>query len=82
MPLDKSDIAVSHRVGKSTPGKPPRQIIARITNYEVKHQLLKSNKALRMRVEDKEKPPLPKFKNVSINLFFFFLLLPGYVPPS
>ena len=66
VPLDKTDIAVSHRVGKSTPGK-PRQIIARITNYEVKHKLLKSNKALKMRVEDKEKPPLPKFKNVSIN---------------
>ena len=66
VPLDKSDIAVSHRVGKSTIGK-PRQIIARITNYDLKHKLLKSNKTLKMRVEDKEKPPLTKFKNVSIS---------------
>ena len=67
VPLDKSDIAVSHRVGKSTIGK-PRQIISRIKNYDLKHELLLSNKTLKMRVEDKKKkPPLTKFKNVSIS---------------
>ena len=41
-----ADIDVSHRTGKSTPDR-PRQIIARIRNYELKFKILKSAKNLR-----------------------------------
>lgn len=46
IPLQQSDITVSHRVGPTSSNK-PRQIIARIKNYDLKHQLLKSSKDLR-----------------------------------
>ena len=41
-----ADIEVSHRTGNSTPDR-PRQIIARIRNYELKFKILKSAKNLR-----------------------------------
>ena len=37
------DIEVSHRTGKSTPGR-LRQIINRIHNYQLKSEILKSTK--------------------------------------
>ena len=46
IPLKQSDITVSHRVGPTSSNK-PRQIIARMKNYDLKHQLLKSSKNLR-----------------------------------
>ena len=52
-----ADIEVSHRTGKSTPGR-PRQIIARIRNYDLKSKILKSAKNLRT---------TDGLKNISIN---------------
>ena len=52
-----ADIEVSHRTGKSTPGR-PRQIIARIRNYDLKSKILKSEKNLRT---------TDGLKNISIN---------------
>ena len=46
IPLKQSDITVSHRVGPTSSNK-PRKIIARIKNYDLKHQLLKSSKDIR-----------------------------------
>lgn len=46
VPLQESDIAVSHRVGPKSPTR-PRQIIAKITNYDLRHRLLKASKDLR-----------------------------------
>lgn len=46
VPLKQADIEVSHWVGPKNPAK-PRQIIARIKNYELRHRLLKSSKDLR-----------------------------------
>ncbi|KAK3082439.1 hypothetical protein FSP39_021807 [Pinctada imbricata] len=45
VPLEKSDLVVSHRVGKSDPSK-PRPIIARISNYNARHSLIKGSKNL------------------------------------
>lgn len=45
VPLAPTDLAVSHRVGKSSPSK-PRPIIARITNYHLRHRLIKESKNL------------------------------------
>ncbi|KAK3095800.1 hypothetical protein FSP39_019362 [Pinctada imbricata] len=45
IPIQQSDIAVSHRVGPTKSGK-PRPIIARITNYSLRHRLLKESKKL------------------------------------
>ena len=53
IPLQQSDITVSHRVGPTSSNK-PRQIIARINNYDLKHQLLKSSKDLR-KISGKER---------------------------
>jgi hypothetical protein len=44
--LSREDIDVSHRVGPKSEDR-PRQIIARINNYELRHCLLKSSKNLR-----------------------------------
>jgi hypothetical protein len=44
--LSREDIDVSHRVGPKSEER-PRQIIARINNYELRHRLLKSSKNLR-----------------------------------
>ena len=44
--LSRDDIDVSHRVGPKSEDR-PRQIIARIKNYELRHRLLKSSKHLR-----------------------------------
>ena len=55
VPLEKSDVVVSHRVGKTDPSR-PRQIIARISNYDARHQLLKSNKTLKSKANNKKKP--------------------------
>jgi hypothetical protein len=46
IPLQPNHTSVSHRVGPKRENK-PRQIIARITNYELKHKILKSSKNLR-----------------------------------
>ena len=59
VPLKASDIAVSHRVGKvpkedpedpkdpkDSKPKKPRPIIARITNYELRHRLIKESRQL------------------------------------
>ena len=59
VPLKASDIAVSHRVGKVPKEDPedpkdpkdpkpkkPRPIIARITNYELRHRLIKESRQL------------------------------------
>lgn len=46
IPMKREEIAVSHRVGPKRSDK-PRQIIARITNYELRHRMLKSSKHLR-----------------------------------
>ncbi|KAK3096482.1 hypothetical protein FSP39_000598 [Pinctada imbricata] len=46
VPIQQSDIAVSHRVGPSNTNK-PRPIIARITSYSARHLLLKGSKKLR-----------------------------------
>ena len=56
---------VSHRVGKTDPNR-PRQIIARISNYDARHQLLKSNKTLKSKANDK-KEPIPRFANASVS---------------
>ncbi|KAK3086271.1 hypothetical protein FSP39_016109 [Pinctada imbricata] len=45
VPLAPTEIAVSHRVGKVSPSK-PRPIIARITNYHLRHRLIKESKNL------------------------------------
>ena len=45
VPLDRTELVVSHRVGKSMPSK-PRAIIARITNYNIRHRLIKDSKKL------------------------------------
>ena len=65
VPLEKSDVVVSHRVGKTDPNR-PRQIIARISNYDARHQLLKSNKTLKSKANDK-KEPIPRFANASVS---------------
>ena len=57
VPLTKEDIVVSHRVGKRSEDK-PRPIIARISNYEKRHQLIKESRNLR-KVEG--------FESVSVN---------------
>lgn len=46
IPIKREEITVSHRVGPKNNDR-PRQIIARITNYELRHRLLKSSKQLR-----------------------------------
>ncbi|KAK3087095.1 hypothetical protein FSP39_001589 [Pinctada imbricata] len=46
IPMTSSDIEVSHRVGPKHPSR-PRQIIARIKNYELRHRLLRSSKKLK-----------------------------------
>ncbi|KAK3086912.1 hypothetical protein FSP39_025341 [Pinctada imbricata] len=46
VPLERKDLVVSHRVGKST-GPKPRAIIARINNYEIRHRLIRESKKLR-----------------------------------
>ena len=45
VPLTASEVAVSHRVGKpsASSDSKPRAIIARITNYNTRHQLLKQS---------------------------------------
>lgn len=45
--LDRSDIEISHRIGKPGNRSAPRQIIARLTSVDKKFQLLKSSKKLR-----------------------------------
>ncbi|KAK3089978.1 hypothetical protein FSP39_008164 [Pinctada imbricata] len=57
VPLEKSEIVVSHRVGPVSDRK-PRAIIARITNYEASHKLMKSSYKF---------AKLPGRKGVSIN---------------
>ena len=57
VPLDKSDLAVSHRVGKKQEDR-ARPIIARITNYQVRHDLIKGSKNL---------PEIEGFEKVSVN---------------
>ena len=57
VPLDKSDLAVSHRVGKKQEDR-ARPIIARITNYQVRHDLIKGSKNL---------PEIKDFEKVSVN---------------
>ncbi|KAK3096529.1 hypothetical protein FSP39_001066 [Pinctada imbricata] len=42
VPLEKNEVLVSHRVGRSTESK-PRAIIARISSYESRHQLIKNS---------------------------------------
>lgn len=42
IPIKREEITVSHRVGPKNNDR-PRQIIARITNYELRHRLLKSS---------------------------------------
>uniref|UniRef100_A0A8W8JGN7 Uncharacterized protein n=1 Tax=Magallana gigas TaxID=29159 RepID=A0A8W8JGN7_MAGGI len=46
IPVKREENIVSHRVGPKN-NDSPRQIIARITNYEVRHRLLKSSTQLR-----------------------------------
>ena len=55
--IQKTDIAVSHRVGPTKPNK-ARPIISRITNYALRHELLKASKELR-KIKD--------YEEVSIN---------------
>ena len=70
VPLKAGDIAVSHRVGKipeedNDPTKPkpkPRPIIARITNYNLRHRLIKECRNL-----PKVKDIRDDMKNVFIN---------------
>ncbi|KAK3090825.1 hypothetical protein FSP39_014950 [Pinctada imbricata] len=57
IPVAQADIEVSHRVGPIDP-KRPRQIIARIKNYELRHRLLRSSKKLK---------DIPGMSNVHIN---------------
>ena len=45
VPLEKSELVVSHRVGKVDKSK-PRPIIARISNYGARHSLIKGSKNL------------------------------------
>ena len=65
VPLEKSDVVVSHRVGKTDPNR-PRQIIARISNYDARHKLLKSNKTLNSKATDKQNP-IPKLAKASVS---------------
>ncbi|KAK3082848.1 hypothetical protein FSP39_007026 [Pinctada imbricata] len=44
--LERKDLVVSHRVGRSVNGK-PRAIIARITNYQARHKLIRESRKLR-----------------------------------
>ena len=46
VPLAREQIVVSHRVGKPNQSR-PRAIIARISDYQVRHQLIKNSKKLR-----------------------------------
>ena len=57
IPVTQADIEVSHRVGPTNPNR-PRQIIARIKNYELRHRLLRSSKKLK---------DIPGMSNVHIN---------------
>ena len=57
VPLKPEHIVVSHRVGKPNQSR-PRAIIARISNYQVRHQLIKSSKNLR---------DVAGMQNVSVN---------------
>lgn len=45
VPLEKTELVVSHRVGKLDQSK-PRPIIARISNYGTRHSLIKGSKHL------------------------------------
>ena len=45
VPLAEKDLVVSHRVGEKSDTK-PRSIIARITNYETRHKLIKESRNL------------------------------------
>ena len=47
MSLKRDEIAVSHRVGPKNMDR-PRQINARIKNYELRHRMIKSSKDLRI----------------------------------
>ena len=42
VPLKSSELAVSHRVGKKHETRP----VARITNYQVRHELIKASRNL------------------------------------
>ena len=47
IPLQKTELVVSHRVGPTETGK-SRPIIARITNYNLRHRLLKESKTKKL----------------------------------
>ena len=57
VPLKSSELAVSHRVGKKHETR-PRPIIARITNYQMRHELIKASRNL---------ADIKDFENVSVN---------------
>lgn len=57
IPIKREEITVSHRVGPKNNDR-PRQIIAKITNYELRHRLLKSSKQLRK---------IPRMENIAVN---------------
>ena len=57
--LKSDELAVSHRVGKKSADK-PRPIIARITNYSARHELLKESKKQKLH-------KMKDFKDVWVN---------------